>query len=333
MATPRARLLVVAALVGSVVAWGLPTTAADKSKGLFAPPVESCDSPTETRTLFANEVGKQGRIGYGISARNITIPGPTLEITEGSCLQVDLVNKASRPVSIHTHGVKYTFASDGTPLNKGCVAPGEAGSFVFSADAPAPQAGGTMSPGTAGYWHYHDHCMGTPHGTTGVQKGLYGALIVRRPGDPEPDTKPFVVVMNDLTINNRRAPNTPIFKANEGQRIEFVVIAHGENFHTFHLHAHSWFDNRTGTLAASGDTLTPVIDNKPMGPADSFGFQVIAGEGVGPGAWMFHCHVQSHSDGGMSGLLAVRTAGGTMTQQTKNAIERWRKQHGGGHHG
>jgi FtsP/CotA-like multicopper oxidase with cupredoxin domain len=168
-----------------------------------------------------------------------------------------------------------------------------------------------------------------------VQKGLYGALIVRRAGDPEPDRKPFVVVMNDITINNRRAPRTPIFKANAGERVEFVVISHGENIHTFHLHGHSWLDNRTGlNLASAPDTTSPLIDNKTTGPADSFGFQIIAGEGgVGPGAWMYHCHVQSHSDGGMAGLFVVRSAGGTTSEQTKRAIERWKRQHGGRHHG
>ncbi|MYZ16501.1 multicopper oxidase domain-containing protein, partial [Streptomyces sp. SID337] len=45
---------------------------------------------------------------------------------------------------------------------------------------------------------------------------------------------------------------------------------------------------------------------------DSFGFQVIAGEGVGAGAWMYHCHVQSHSDMGMAGLFLVKKADGTI---------------------
>ena len=333
MSTPRKRLLLVIALVAAALPSSPPTTAANK--GTLAAPRQSCDSPTDTTTLFANEVGRSGRIGYGTSAQNVKVPGPTLQMSEGDCLQIELVNKAARPVSFHPHGVKYSFRSDGTPHNKGCVPPGQSRSYVVHAPPPGtPQAGGTVSPGSAGYWHYHDHCMGTPHGTGGVARGLYGALIVRRQGDPVPDRKPFVVVMNDISINNKRAPRTPIFEANEGERIEFVVIGHGEFLHTFHLHGHSWLDNRTGTSSAiSPDTSAALIDNKTLGPADSFGFQVIAGEGIGPGAWMYHCHVQSHSDAGMSGLLVVRTAGGVKTAQTKRAIERWRRQHGGGHHG
>jgi hypothetical protein len=37
---------------------------------------------------------------------------------------------------------------------------------------------------------------------------------------------------------------------------------------------------------------------------------VIAGERVGPGPWMYHCHVQSHSDMGMAGVFMVTDAEG-----------------------
>jgi hypothetical protein len=98
----------------------------------------------------------------------------------------------------------------------------------------------------------------------------------------------------------------------------------GDDFHTFHLHGHRWVDNRTGIPTSPADD-SPVIDNKTLGPADSFGFFTTAGYQVGPGAWMYHCHVQAHSDLGMSGLFVVRKADGTMTPQEKRAIARWKK--------
>jgi len=48
------------------------------------------------------------------------------------------------------------------------------------------------------------------------------------------------------------------------------------------------------------------------GSLDSFGFQVIAGEGVGAAAWMYHCPVQSRSDTGLVGLCLVKKADGTI---------------------
>lgn len=227
-------------------------------------------------------------------------------MTEGECLKVDLVNDTNRKVSMHAHGVAYTVLSDGTPLNDSCVEPGRSRTFFFFAPLPGTRPDGTIDPGSAGYWHYHDHCMGTPHGTGGINKGLFGALIVRRAGDPVPDREPFVVVMGPgSTINLKKAPRTPTFRAVLGERVEFVVIGHGDEFHTFHLHGHRWATTRNGLTASAADAAQ-IIDNRTVGPADSFGFQVIAGEHVGPGKWMYHCHVQFHSDAGMSGVFRVR---------------------------
>ncbi|MGH2694789.1 MAG: multicopper oxidase domain-containing protein [Actinomycetota bacterium] len=295
-----------------------------------APPPQACDDPTESITMFAERLGPK-RIGYGLTPGSAQVPGPTIEMIEGECLAITLVNDTDVLLSMHVHGVDYTVASDGTPINSSCVKPGRSRTYVWRAHAPAERSDGTTDPGSAGYWHYHDHCMGGPHGTAGIKAGLFGPVVVRRQGDPLPDRDPFVVVMGPGSrINQRKAPNTPTFEANQGERVEFVVIGHGNAFHTFHLHGHRWVDNRTGVAVGPvGDTA--VIDNRTVGPADSFGFQVVAGEGVGPGAWMYHCHVQGHSDAGMTGLFVVRTPGGLLTEQTQDAIDTWRHSEGAHH--
>jgi hypothetical protein len=71
-----------------------------------------------------------------------------------------------------------------------------------------------------------------------------------------------------------------------------------------------------------------VIDTRDLNPGDSFGFQVKAGEKVGAGAWMYHCHVQFHSDGGMAGIFLVRNADGSMPDGAQEAIDRFHE-HGG----
>lgn len=257
-------------------------------------------------TLYAERVGDG--FGYGLKPGEATIPGPTLEMYEGEQLEVTLVNTTKQRVSLHAHGVDYDVDSDGTPMNDGCVMPGEQRTYVWRAHPMARRPGGTIRSGTAGYWHYHDHCMGGEHGTAGIAAGLYGALIVRRRDDLLPARRPFVIVMQDMTINREMAPNTPTFKANVGERVEFVVIGHGNTHHTFHLHGHRWADTRTGYMTDPRSEVA-MLDNRSVGPADSFGFQVIAGEGVGPGMWMYHCHVQFHADGGMSGMFEVGSGG------------------------
>ena len=314
-------LVVLAAGLGSV-----PTIAQE--------PPQSCNDPNRLITLFANETGKnRNKVGYGFRTGKTKIPGPTIRMNEGDCIQVNLVNDSRQKAGLHFHGVDYTVLSDGTPHNLGCVPPRRSKTYVISAHPPGLRPDGTFDPGSAGYWHYHDHCNGTPHGTDGIRKGLFGALIVQRATDPPADRNAFVVVFNGRTINNRRAPRTPIFQANIGERIEFVVIGHGDLMHTFHLHGHRWADTRNGQVSGPDD-LAPIIDNKTLGPADSFGFTVIAGEHVGEGAWMYHCHVQGHSDAGMTGLLVVRGPDGKMSRSTKAAVRRWKRLEGGsGHHG
>jgi FtsP/CotA-like multicopper oxidase with cupredoxin domain len=324
----RSRTLVVASALLAASLGSVAGTA--RTADLAAIQPQSCDDPDDSLTLFAERLGRN-RIGYGLSPGTARVPGPTIELTEGDCIHVNLVNDTDRRLSLHPHGVDYTVASDGTPVNASCVRPGRSRTYVLSSHVPQTRADGTIDPGSAGYWHYHDHCMGTPHGTEGIESGLFGALIVRRAGDPVPDAGPFVLTMIGRTFNLKRAPRTPMPKVNMGQRAEIVVIGHGDLHHTFHLHGHRWLNNRTG-LPVSVEDGTELIDNKNIGPADSFGFQIVAGEHVGPGAWMYHCHVQNHSDLGMNGLFIVRTSDGEINEQTQAAIERWRELERGLHH-
>ncbi|MBP0460301.1 multicopper oxidase domain-containing protein [Streptomyces montanisoli] len=260
-------------------------------------------------TLYMEKL-PNGEMGYGLEPGKATIPGPLIELTEGDTMNIEVVNNLDVAASLHVHGLDYDVASDGTLMNDSVVEPGARRTYVWHTHTPGKSHDGTWRPGSAGYWHYHDHNVGTRHGTQGIKQGLYGPVVVRRKGDVLPD-KQFTVVFNNMTINNRIAPDTPTFKAVRGERVEFIMITHGDFFHTFHVHGHRWVDNRTGILQGPQD-VSRVIDTKTTGPADSFGFQVIAGEGVGAGMWMYHCHVQSHADMGMYGTFLVTEADGTV---------------------
>ncbi|MBQ1160333.1 multicopper oxidase domain-containing protein [Streptomyces sp. A73] len=265
----------------------------------------------ETRRIkmYAEKL-PDGQMGYGLEKGKATIPGPLIELVEGDTLHIEFENTMDVAASLHPHGVDYDIANDGTRMNKSHVEPGGKRTYTWRTHAPGRRKDGTWRPGSAGYWHYHDHVVGTEHGTGGIRNGLYGPVIVRREGDilPDPDRQ-FTIVFNDMTTNN--LTKGPDFKATVGDRVEIIMITHGEYYHTFHVHGHRWADNRTGLLEGPEDP-SRIIDNKITGPADSFGFQLIAGEGVGAGAWMYHCHVQSHSDMGMAGLLLIAKPDGTV---------------------
>lgn len=286
---------------------------------------------TKKVTLYAETIDDT-LTGYGLEPGKATVPGPVLEMYEGDTYEIELVNNTDQRLSIHPHGVDYDVASDGTPMNGSAVEPGGRRTYVWKTHTAHKRADGTWAPGSAGYWHYHDHAMGGDHGTLGISRGLYGALVVRRQKDVLPD-KQFTVVFNDMTINNKVGADVPVLEARLGERVEFIAIGHGNNFHTFHLHAHRWADNRTGLLDGPHDR-TPLIDNKDLNPGSSFGFQVIAGEGVGPGAWMYHCHVQYHADAGMVGVFLVTDEDGSVPENAKSALDRFHGSHVGGmgHH-
>jgi FtsP/CotA-like multicopper oxidase with cupredoxin domain len=278
-------------------------------------------------TLYAEKLKDSNLIGYALEPGKPTIPGPLIEIYEGDTVEIELVNSTDQRLSIHAHGVNYDTASDGAPINNSFNNPGETRTYTWRTQT-AYQRDGVYMPGSAGYWHYHDHALGTDHGTGGLARGLYGGLIVRKKGDLLPDRQ-YTVVFNEQSINNLVAPNTPTFEANQGDRVEWICIGHGNLSHTFHLHAHRWADNRTGMLSGANDN-TQVVDNRNLDPGSSFGFQVIAGQNVGPGAWMYHCHFQSHSDTGMSGIFLVRNPDGSVPAAAQEDMARFHGMEMGG---
>ncbi|RAJ91452.1 multicopper oxidase [Streptomyces sp. PsTaAH-137] len=307
-------------LIGGAVAATAGVTSL--SIGASAPPAAGADTPPRTAPaggevrrikMYAEKLA-DGQLGYGFEKGKASVPGPLIELNEGDTLHIEFENLTDVDASLHVHGMDYEISSDGTRMNRSHVEPGGTRTYTWRTHAPGRRKDGTWRPGTAGYWHYHDHVVGTDHGTGGIKKGLYGPVIVRRKGDILPDPgKTFTIVFNDMTINNKAAHEAPTFEATVGDRVEIVMITHGEYYHTFHMHGHRWADNRTGMLTGPDDP-TQVLDNKICGPADSFGFQIVAGEGVGAGAWMYHCHVQSHSDMGMAGLFLVKKADGSIPE-------------------
>ncbi|WP_026248587.1 multicopper oxidase domain-containing protein [Streptomyces sp. LaPpAH-108] len=278
-----------------------------------SPPTAPAGGQVRHLKLYAEKL-PGGQLGYGLEKGKATVPGPLIELVEGDTLHIEFENTTDVDASLHVHGVDYDIANDGTRMTGSHVEPGGTRTYTWRTHAPGRRKDGTWQAGSAGYWHYHDHVVGTDHGTGGIRKGLYGPVVVRRKGDILPD-KQFTIVFNDMTINNKTAGETPDFEATVGDRVEIIMITHGEYYHTFHMHGHRWADNRTGLLTGPDDP-SRVIDNKITGPADSFGFQVIAGEHVGAGAWMYHCHVQSHSDMGMAGLFLVAKPDGTVPGHT-----------------
>jgi FtsP/CotA-like multicopper oxidase with cupredoxin domain len=197
----------------------------------------------------------------------------------------NLDNEFERPHSMHFHGVRYLFGSDGAYIpgfsGKGAnVKPGD--TFTYRLKA---------IPDSAGIWPYHDH---SPSMTDSIEGGLYGALSILGPKQKPPDREFVVYLSSHLAFNtiNGRAfvGNTPVFRARLGETVQWDVLAIGDDHHTFHVHGHRWH--------IPGGTE----DTRTIGPAESFA--VRWREDV-PGTWLYHCHVESHMMNGMIGIYRV----------------------------
>lgn len=112
-----------------------------------------------------------------------TVPGPTIEARVGDVLDIRLSNYMSEPTVIHWHGLRIPAAMDGTETVQRPVKPGEAFTYRFK----LPDAGT--------FW-YHSHV----NETVQLERGVYGALIVRGHGDPRLDAE-RVLLLDDVELD------------------------------------------------------------------------------------------------------------------------------------
>lgn len=85
--------------------------------------------------------------------------------------------------------------------------------------------------------------------------------------------------------------NTPTLRARVGQRVRWRAVVLGNDFHTFHIHGHTWFIN-----GRYDDTVV-------VGPGSTLTFDYVEDA---PGSWYYHCHVPMHVMGpGMGGMIGL----------------------------
>ena len=115
-------------------------------------------------------------------AYNGQVPGPTIEANVGDTIEVRLKNSLPQATTIHWHGIRVPAEMDGTEAVQPPVRPGETFEYRFR----VPDAGT--------YW-YHSHSNETEQ----LERGLYGALIVRDPNEPTFDAE-RILHFDDLKL-------------------------------------------------------------------------------------------------------------------------------------
>jgi len=133
--------------------------------------------PARAHTIIYNLYITDSTVNYTGRRRptiavNGSLPGPTLEFTEGDTAEVHIHNEMMMETSVHWHGIIIPNRYDGVPyLTSTPIKPMSTYTAVF----PVVQNGT--------YW-YHSHTM------LQEQIGLYGAIVIHKRGRPDQPGQP-----------------------------------------------------------------------------------------------------------------------------------------------
>ena len=143
------------------------------------------DVRTVTVELDAREVEWEFAPGRTIRgfAYNGQVPGPLIEANLGDAIEVRLTNSLPQATTIHWHGIRVPAAMDGTEAVQPPVEPGQTFEYRF------------VVPDAGTFW-YHSHTNETEQ----LERGLYGALVVRGVDEPSFDGE-RVLLLDDLKLD------------------------------------------------------------------------------------------------------------------------------------
>ncbi len=141
---------------------------------------------------------------------NGQLPGPRIEARVGDTVRVRFKNSLPEATTIHWHGVRVPAAMDGVPATQSPVAAGAEFTYEF------------VVPDAGTFW-YHPHVRSDEQ----VERGLYGAFVVR--GDAEPTTTTDrTVVLDDVLVDSnwQLSDFDPMMQAMVGRQGN-VILANG----------------------------------------------------------------------------------------------------------
>ncbi|HEY1350956.1 MAG TPA: multicopper oxidase domain-containing protein [Ktedonobacteraceae bacterium] len=240
---------------------------------------------------------------------NTGIPGPVIRAAVGDTVRVHFRNNDTYYKQSHTiapHAFKYTVAHDGGWAWMLQDRPGttiELGqNYTYE---------WTAIPRSVGTWPYHDHSKhfdpgrGTVVMEAGAELGLFGLIAITDQNTPTVDKEIISIwhsfyqgdlpgLSQDYHCINGYAylGNTPTPHVKVGERVRWRLVALGNDFHTFHIHGHTW---------TFGGQFTDCV---VVGPGVGHSFEYV--EDAAPGLWYYHCHVTMHVMGpGMGGMIGV----------------------------
>ncbi|XP_056329240.1 hephaestin-like protein 1a [Danio aesculapii] len=271
----------------------------------------------------------------GADEEHLGIMGPIIKGEVGEKIEVVFKNNASRPYSIHAHGVKTS-----EPHQKD-VQPGNVLKYTWT--IPKRSGPGPNDPDCITFAYYSSTSL-----VKDLMSGLVGPLIVCRKNTLDVDrqrkdrNKEFALLFmvfdeneshyldeniqrylnvdsdefdkydgdfmesNKMHgINGKLYSNLQGLNMTEEDHTEWYLLGLGNevDMHTVHFHAQS-FIYKTDYLHRAD-----VFD---LFPGTFQTIELIAGN---PGQWLLHCHVTDHIHAGMEALLTVNAKGSVSTRR------------------
>jgi nitrite reductase (NO-forming) len=258
---------------------------------------------------------------------NGTVPGPTLRANVGDRIVVKVYNHLNLMHSFHTHLVNYNFSNDASQANVivgmgvgSMIMPGQSYTYYFNATY-------------AGVFLYHCHSSDQHPISYHIAQGLYGIFVIDDPRHPPPKlAHDWTVVMSEMGPNVTGTGAAPYimdgigfpggemalmnlyntqgiagieatfnktllaFEARVGETVRFDLANAGNLVHTFHLHDAELISEFQFPGVPYDDA------DVPLDPAVTDSVLVTLTQ---PGVYLFHCHVVTHADAGMIGVLVV----------------------------
>jgi manganese oxidase len=251
------------------------------------------DGDVKVFDLTCSEIEWETAVGMSFAALayNGMVPGPTIRVTEGDKVRLNVTNEMTQSTAVHFHGLLVPNAMDGVPfITQPVITPGTTSTYEFTIR-------------NAGTHMYHSHHNAAEQ----VTRGLLGAFIVD-PADtsrePEVDAD-YIMVLNDstlgFTINGKSFPYTQPIVATLGQKIRVRYMNEGYMIHPMHLHGIPQL-----VFAKDGYHLPSpyMCDTLNIAPGERYDVLIDCTE---PGVWAYHCHILIHAESrnGMFGMVTV----------------------------
>ncbi len=224
---------------------------------------------------------------------NGSMPGPTIEVTQGDRVRIVVTNELPEDTSAHWHGFELPIQYDGaSELTQNLIKPGksfayefdvhEEGTFFYHSHIPMQEAFGSV-----GFFIVHPKKVFDP--PVDRDFGLIFQNFFIEPSQTIADS--WKMDWNWQSINGRSGPYTTPLVVKHGERVRIRIMNFSPmQHHPVHIHGHTfWITGHEGARIPKSAWVPR--NTELIGIAQATDFEFIANN---PGDWMFHCHMVHH---------------------------------------